>query len=304
MPETGNVFHKPYPLLTSARIKWGLVVGGSLFILLFTALFQPFYLRTYTLENKILVISAWSLIGFFSLYFNLFLLPRIFPGLFVPSKWKVIHEIIWITYNVFFVAFACFLFKVFAGFYGFTVERIIYGILATVAVGFFPALIYVLVRQHLISKQHIKALERKRRINLINDKIKINNETSVSAGKPDIKKSREEEIVIPSQRDDKALVIKPVNLYYIESDKNYVRLHVLTGNTIKPFKIRNSISAMDKVFAGYPHILRTHRAFIVNLHYAGKIEREGNHYAIHLKNREKIPVSKTYLKPVMQYFRV
>ncbi len=300
-----DVFGKHYPLITSPKVKWGIVVGGTLFVLLFTSLFQPFYLSHYDFNTKVLVISSWTTITLISLIFNLFIIPKIFPKLFEEKKWKVKDEIFWINYNIFFVAFGFFLFKVLAGFYDFNLERIIYGIFATIAVGFIPVTIYVLVRQHFITQQKIRTLEQKRLVSLINDKITAKVKRSSSVTKNDGKKlskaDPEKEIQIISERDEKSLEVKAKNLVYVTSDKNYIEVYVLTGNNIKSFRIRNRMNIVLELFSDYPHIQRTHRAFIVNLQYSKEIVKEGNTHKIILKNGDKIPVSRTYWNAVLDY---
>ena len=285
-----NVFDKHYPLIISSHVKWGIVIGGTLFVALFTSLFQPFYLSHYDFDTKVFVISSWTAITFISLIFNLFVVPKLLPKLFKVDQWKVKSEILWINYNIFFIAFGFFLFKVSAGFYDFNLERIIYGILATLAVGFIPVTIYVLVKQYYITRQQIKALEQKRRISLVNDKIKIKEKLSQSA-----------EIQIVSERKEKQLSLSVDKLVYIESDKNYLNVYVVLDDRLKLFRIRNKMKILLDLFADHPNVMRTHRAFIVNLQYAKEIKKEGNSHKLILLQDLEIPVSRTYLPAVLKY---
>ena len=300
-----DVFSKHYPLITSPKVKWGIVIGGTLFVLLFTSLFQPFYLSHYDFDTKVFVISSWTTITLISLIFNLFIIPKVFPKFFEEKEWKVQDEIFWINYNIFFVAFGFFLFKVFAGFYDFNLERIIYGIFATIAVGFIPVTIYVLIRQHFITQQKIRTLEQKRLVSLINDKITAKGKSYSTvvqeSGEEIVKANSEKEIQIISERDEKSLEVKAKNLVYVTSDKNYIEIYVLTGNNLKSFRIRNRMNIILELFSDYPNIQRTHRAFIVNLQYCKEIIKEGNTHKIILKNGDRIPVSRTYWNAVLDY---
>ena len=284
-----DVFSKHYPLITSSKVKWGIVIGGTLFVFLFTSLFQPFYLSHYKFDTKIFVIASWTAITFFSLIFNLFAIPKMFPKLFEPKKWKVKNEILWINYNIFFVAFGFFLFKVFAGFYDFNLERVVYGFFATLAVGFIPVTIYVLVRQYFITQQQIRILEQKRRISIANDKMKAQK-----------RKGSNEEIQIYSERKEKQLSLNVNHLLYIESDKNYLDIHVLLEGEVKTFKIRNKMKTLLELLEKYPNVLRSHRAFIINLQYIKEIQRDGSNHKLILNEDIVIPISRTYLAAILK----
>ncbi len=284
-----DLFFRKYPLITSPRVKWGLVWGASLFVLLFTSLFQPFYLSRYAFDTKVFVIISWTLITWGSLAFNLFVVPRIFPRLFVEKDWKVINEIFWINYNIFFVAFGCFLFKVIAGFYSFSLERIVYGFFATLAVGFIPVTIYVLVRQYIIAKQNLKSLEQKRHINILNDKMKV------PSGKYE-----QGEVVIRSDRKEKQLLLNTQQLLYVEADKNYLNVYVRIEGETKVFRIRNRIINLLEQMRDYPGVMRSHRAFIVNLAQVREIKKTGSTHKLRLSDNSEVPVSKTYLSGILK----
>lgn len=72
-------------------------------------------------------------------------------------------------------------------------------------------------------------------------------------------------IRISSRLKKEELSFCPDDLLYAESDGNYVVFHVLRNNILKKELIRNSISNIEQQLADIPFIMRTHRAFIVNL---------------------------------------
>lgn len=76
---------------------------------------------------------------------------------------------------------------------------------------------------------------------------------------------KEQTIRISSRLKKEELSFCPADFVYAESDGNYVVFHILKNNDLKKDIIRNSISNIEKQLAEVPHIIRTHRAFIVNL---------------------------------------
>lgn len=78
-------------------------------------------------------------------------------------------------------------------------------------------------------------------------------------------KQPEEKIKIISRLKGEELEVYPRELVYIESNGNYVNFYLKRTVSTKKVTIRNSISAIETQLKDYPFMLRTHRAFIVNL---------------------------------------
>jgi hypothetical protein len=77
---------------------------------------------------------------------------------------------------------------------------------------------------------------------------------------------QEEQVIrINSKLKKEELSFNPADFIYAEADGNYVVFHILKNNDLKKEIIRNSISNIEQQLAELPFIIRTHRAFIVNL---------------------------------------
>jgi DNA-binding LytR/AlgR family response regulator len=103
----------------------------------------------------------------------------------------------------------------------------------------------------------------------------------------------EKQVRITSQLKKESLVFYPGQLIYAESESNYVNFYLQVGDKVQKKVIRNSITDVEKQLAHLPYVVRTHRAFIVNL---GKISsRKGNSLGYRLKLAgvdTEIPVSR------------
>jgi hypothetical protein len=117
---------------------------------------------------------------------------------------------------------------------------------------------------------------------------------------PDKKSSPEESeelIRIGSQLKKEELSFYPNQLIYAESEGNYVVFFLYIEQQVKKKMIRNSISNIEEQLSAIPYLVRTHRAFIVNIKQV--ISEKGNTLGYHLKLNgvdNVIPVSRQRTK--------
>lgn len=100
------------------------------------------------------------------------------------------------------------------------------------------------------------------------------------------------------------LSISLMNLYYIESDDNYIKVwYSDSAGEVKQYMLRCRLKTVEESFAGSP-LVRCHRKYIVNLLRANVISREkdGYYVKLDLSSAEPIPVSKTYEEQVLARF--
>lgn len=120
----------------------------------------------------------------------------------------------------------------------------------------------------------------------------INNEGNIpKAGLEN--KPPEDLIQISSQLKKEDLSFYPGEFIYAESDGNYVVFYLNRNNLIKKEIIRNSINNIEQQLSGIPYLLRTHRAYIVNLIKVRSKQGNTLGYVIKLTGTENIiPVSR------------
>ncbi|MDO4510899.1 MAG: LytTR family DNA-binding domain-containing protein [Bacteroidales bacterium] len=89
---------------------------------------------------------------------------------------------------------------------------------------------------------------------------------------------------------------------YAESDGNYVKVHYLVDDAVTMNAIRCSIKEVDEKMAHVRHIMRCHRAFIVNLSHVKSVESRSSGFYLALEHSDAlVPVSKTYQQAVKQH---
>lgn len=128
------------------------------------------------------------------------------------------------------------------------------------------------------------------RIQQINQKL---SQKSNAPAAPIIKKPEPQ--AKPSSTD-----IDPEALLYIESDKNYCKITTESGTTV----IRSTLTTLETQLKPFGYVMRCHRAFLVNMTNVEGIEGSAsNGYRLKIKNHPtEVPVSRTYISAVLQYF--
>jgi len=113
----------------------------------------------------------------------------------------------------------------------------------------------------------------------------------------------EKEIRISSQLKKEELKFYPSEFIYAESEGNYVNFFLLQDEKLKKEVIRNSISNIEDQLAHIPYLVRTHRAFIVNLKKITVKKGNALGYDLKLSGLDiEIPVSRNKVKDFNRLF--
>ncbi|MCQ2146526.1 MAG: LytTR family transcriptional regulator [Bacteroidales bacterium] len=91
------------------------------------------------------------------------------------------------------------------------------------------------------------------------------------------------------------------NLYYIESDDNYIKAWYLDSKgELKTYMVRCRLKTVEESFLG-TSLVRCHRKYVVNMDKVNVLRKETDGYILELDNDaiEPIPVTKTYVEQVL-----
>ena len=116
--------------------------------------------------------------------------------------------------------------------------------------------------------------------------------------------TKDEKITLYDNSGSLKLVVSLSNLFYIESDDNYIKVwYQDSEGTLKQYMLRCRLKTVEESFTG-SDLVRCHRKYIVNFDKVETITRTKEGYAIDLGlgNTEPIPVSKTYEDNVLARF--
>ena len=98
--------------------------------------------------------------------------------------------------------------------------------------------------------------------------------------------------------------MNPDNLYYIESDDNYIKVwYTDNKGDLKQYMLRCRLKTVEESFKG-SSLVRCHRKYIVNLSKVSMLRKESDGYVLDLANEEIQPISitKTYTDAVLSHF--
>ena len=94
------------------------------------------------------------------------------------------------------------------------------------------------------------------------------------------------------------------NLYYIESDDNYIKVwYTDNKGELKQYMLRCRLKTVEESFKG-SSLVRCNRKYIVNIKKVSTLRKESSGYVIDLGKEEipALPVTKTYTDAILSYF--
>ena len=98
--------------------------------------------------------------------------------------------------------------------------------------------------------------------------------------------------------------LSPENLYYIESDDNYIKVwYTDNKGEMKQYILRCRLKTVEESFRG-SGLIRCNRKYIVNIKKVSMLRKESDGYFLDLANEAipPIPITKTYTDSVLSYF--
>ena len=100
------------------------------------------------------------------------------------------------------------------------------------------------------------------------------------------------------------LSVSPENLYYIESDDNYIKVwYTDSKGKLQQYILRCRLKTVEESFKG-SGLVRCNRKYIVNLNKVSTLRKENDGYVLDLDNVDilPIPVTKTYTDMILSHF--
>lgn len=92
-------------------------------------------------------------------------------------------------------------------------------------------------------------------------------------------------------------LVAPAEILYCESDSNYTMVYLADG---RKKLISRTLRDFEEMLTAF-HFFRTHNSFLVNMNEVREYVKTDGGYIV-LKNKQKIPVSKSKRERLMEYF--
>lgn len=137
-----------------------------------------------------------------------------------------------------------------------------------------------------------------------NNTIRLMNYENVVTDEPARPESQKQKITLFDNSGALKLSLNPENLYYIESDDNYIKVwYTDSKGDLKQYMLRCRLKTVEESFKG-SSLVRCHRKYIVNLSKVSMLRKESDGYVLDLANEEiqPITVTKTYTDTVLSHF--
>ncbi len=270
--------NSPYPQNYIIRSPFNGALIIAIFCFGFAALYRPLNTHAARSLSFDATMAAYCFLSGVFVFLSIKVLKRV--GYFSSIKdWTILRELLSVFIVLFFLGIAIYIL-------GFFIEVAPPGSRLNIATllnsfkgafltGIFPLIFFASINYRYLFVQTIK----------------YNEENSTEAGLNN--QPVENLLKISSQLKKEELSFYPSQFLYAESDGNYVVFYLNRNNVIKKEIIRNSINSIEEQLSGIPYVLRTHRAFIVNLKKVRSKQGNTLGYLVKLSDTEnKIPVSR------------
>ncbi len=265
---------QPFPYLYK---RWLYVLIPTLWVFSIIIILQP--LNIYHANNKLAIILIFAIVSAAVCFAVVYIFPLIFKKFFDPKKWTKGRFWLVCFYIMFILAFVFILIWSRVALYG-SIEMITNPIIRFIVwytivfvIGSFPSLIIYAIT----SKHQLETINK----NLLNYTKPANQEVTLSGGTKE------------------CLTLNPNNLLYAEVDGNYVTIFYSSEDQVRKKLLRITLLQILNQLNDFPHIVRSHRNFVVNTDKV--IDIQGNYQSCILKlsgTDTEIPVSRSYIKEI------
>jgi hypothetical protein len=268
--------NQPYPLTGN---RWTTILSISIFVGWFIVVFQPFGISGNNNLHTILFCLGYGFVTLFTLIIDLFLIPLLFPSLFVNRRWTVLKQIVWLLFILFSIGLGNFTYtSVLTSSWSW--HHFLMFQIYTSVVGILPVVFLTIVQQNMKLSQYLKTAQE------MNSALKSKHEISVN-----------DRICLIADNEKDRFETESSNLIYIESSGNYIEIFYKRDEKLKSTLLRSTLKRTEEQLQPYSSIVKCHRAFLVN---TGKITGvKGNSQGLRLimENTEtEIPVSRNFSK--------
>lgn len=153
-----------------------------------------------------------------------------------------------------------------------------------------------LIVPYIIAAMYFAIVDKNRTIQLMNCRDVVSDSQPASP--------EESQITLFDNNGALKLSVRASNLYYIESDDNYIKVWYSDSRAeLKMYMLRCKLKTVEDSFKG-SSLVRCHRKYIVNTSKVKVLRKESEGYFLDLDDEQipQLPVSKTYTENILRYF--
>ncbi|MFC1724543.1 LytR/AlgR family response regulator transcription factor [candidate division KSB1 bacterium] len=260
-----------------------------MFVSLFLVVFLPFGSEQYVREGRTWILWGYGLVTSLVLIFNMLLLPKIFPGIFIEAKWNVFKGICLQFLHIIFIGTANILYSNLIIGNELNISEVLNFFLATLAIGFFPVVMGVLSAHYFLLIKYVGSAEHiSEKISLIEDQKEYESENPLN-------------VLITSETGKEETELSLKDLLFIKAIDNYIEIYRKNGDNTKTIVLRSTLTRIEEALNMYPFLFRCHRSYLVNINSILRVTGNSQGYRLLFKGVDySIPVSRNYSKKLLR----
>jgi len=219
---------------------------------------------------------------------NKFILPYLFPKIFIEENWNVGKEMLFHLWTIFLIGISNLLYANWGGYYEISIYSFLLAQLETLLIGIFPVTFIVLYKHNRYLKKNISnAHELIGRLQ--------------SEERTNTKNSQGQYISLSSETGKDKLQINIDDFFFVKSIDNYVEVYWKDRNTIRKSLLRGSLKKIQKELTPYSSMFRCHRTYIININKIDRISGNSQGYRLSIGADYEIPVARSYIKAFQKF---
>lgn len=283
------IIHRPFPLDTPSVKSFRYTFYAALCVFMILVLLQPFGINEPKNTSLLLNAALYALVTFVITSLNTFLLPWLFPAVYREEKWTVGKEFLHMCWHLVPIAFGNWLLTHWLYGANLSWHTLFSFFWITFVVGIFPLWLNILLKQQRLLKKYQTGAHR------LDEQLRQPEPTSRPIN------DSPATIIFTSENGKEQFTIDPINIRYITSADNYVRIYFVKGNQSVSHLLRNTLRKAEEVLAADLRFFRCHRAYIVNLLEVEHVSGNAQGYKLHLRDvEETVPVSRNLNKQLTE----
>lgn len=284
MTKESSLWKKPYPITTDVNNRWKFSFGAGVFVFGFLYIFRPFGITS--IEGSLLIYT----LAFGAITFLITALFHVgcrswWLAQHNDTEWTVGNEIILLGLMICCIGLVNYPLAQMPWIYGWSWSGLAMTIGWTLAVGFFPMGLSVLIHERRKSLQYIK------------EATAISDNFQAPAGKEKGK------LRFTSTNGTDEIHLTTNSLRYIQAADNYIIIYHMDEDEVTKSLLRNTMKYATEACNDFDQIQRIHKSYIANLQHVTTVQGNAQGYRLTIADiTEELPVSRSLNKMIKAQF--
>lgn len=303
-----ELLKRPFPLPGDSLpsfLRTALSFGA--FVTIFLSLFPPIGLNAVPAPMLYVHTLVYGALCSVIMLGNSLFLPRTFPRAFESESWNVGKHIGFNLWMVFTVALGNVVYSVWQFHFQMSLSTVITFLGTTLLIGLFPATVLTLLQERRLLRRNIDSASR---ISAHLHSLEVKEVVPQQKGSPPNDKAAQTPLSIPAVSPNlvfegasakERLETPPEAIICLQSSDNYVTVVELHDGELRTTMLRMTLKSAEERTNNYPHIMRCHKSYMVNLKFVSDVSGNAQGYKLHIPALDfPVPVSRSYQDRILQ----